>query len=244
MKYGAEFGWTIKNGNLLYDVSIAPKAGKWDLMDEVAKGSKSAKQLQKALEREGTRQVRAAIRNISRRKTVLTGAQAVYEKRAAEILTKQLQRLREPNSNKKQLTLQNIYRAPTEKAFRQAPLERASLAGIKAREQKGIEQLHKALQSPNFVARVPHGIPETMQALEEICKIMGVSYNIWGNLSKYKAEYGDPYKAAEKVYEEVSELSGERYSTLSQEERDNIAGNPKYVETLIMLGLVDVPSEF
>lgn len=244
IKYGKKFGWTYENGTLRYapqKLRLSQVETKWNLLDDT---SREGIQLKHAIISEGRRELREAIRNIARRKRKLTGIKGKYEERAIEILERQQKRLAEKEGKEKLLELENIYRERTKGAYRQTPLERASVKGIKKRANRAINSLNKAFQSPNYLAKVGNATPQMQDVLKQLVARFGINIDIDENLKQNVSKYGNPYKAIEQTFIEVSEYIDSEIKVMPKDKLNELLQNEVVNDALVSLGLINVPDEY
>lgn len=244
IKYGKKFGWTYENSILRYEpqkLGLSQVETKWNLLDDT---SKEGLQLKRAIISEGKRELREAIRNVNRRKKILSGVQSAYEENAVEILKRQRKRLSEKEGKEKLLELENIYRESTEGAYRQTPLERASLKGIQKKAELAVDRLNKAFQSPNYLAKVGNATPQTLNVLKQLVAWFGTDIDIDKILEQNVSKYGDPYKAIEQTFIEVNEYIDAEIKEMPKNKLEQLLQSDYVRDTLIVLGLLNVPGEY
>ena len=245
---GKQFGWmwTPEHG-----LRFAPEAlqlgyvsSKWNLIDLAEQHqNKEAKKLLQAINLVGTTELYQAHRLLIKRKTKLTGILQDYEERANKIIDEQRRRIKEHRDIvERQLQLQNIFMESTTKAFRQTPLERASITGIKERAMHSVDQIDKALQNPDFLAKTGL-LPEYKWATQKLINLLELNIDFDTLLEQQKQMYGDPYKAFEQAFIEVSEQVYEAYEQLSREQQLEIASSENYRDILISMDILDIPIE-
>lgn len=239
-KYGKKYGWEWNKDTGL--INKATSYGKtfidqWDIINDMASGDKQAAKLANALIKLSKYELRQSIYNIERRKNKgETKAEQMYSARAHELMQKQLTRLRdEKNKATQLLEIQNIHRESSEKAFRQTPKQRGSKAGIRERAEKSLDQINIALASKELIVKTDVLSYEEYMELAELAKVFDI--NLDEIAERHKVSEGNPYKALEKAYTEVSELIESHVKNLSAEEKEEILATPAYARLIESYGV-------
>ena len=175
-------------------------------------------------------------RAIRRRKTRLAPVEQLYQQRALDLIDKQLNQLRtETDETRRVLQIQNIHREGSENAFRQTPKQRSSRSGISARAKHSVVQLDKALHSDELLVKAETVTLDDYEALKEVAQYFGV--NLDEIAERHKVAEGDPYKALDKAYIEVSETIHDSISQLGPDEYAELMASPVYAKMVTLYGI-------
>lgn len=243
--YGKQYGYTYnEKTGLRYEpekLGLSIIKSKWDLINDISMGDEKAKQLAKGLRTISLQDINRARHQIQNRTQQLSDIELEYQGRNLEILDKQRKRLLENRDiTSSILNVENIYRESTEEAFRQTPLERGSVEGIKERVDKSLEQINKAVQSHNFASKVSFVDKDYLNVARNIIEELELDIDLDSLIEEYKIAYGDPYKAIEKAFMEVGESVQDVYSEMDREERQDLLSNDEVRAALIAMDVIDV----
>lgn len=238
-KYGQEYGWEwSKETGLINKVSTYGKSflDQWNIIDDAKEGHGHARELIDAIQYLSKYELSESARTIRRRKTRLGPVEQLYQQRALDLIDKQLNQLRtETDETMRVLQIQNIHREGSENAFRQTPKQRSSRSGIYARAKHSVVQLDKALHSDELLVKAETVTLDDYEALKEIAQYFGV--NLDEIAERHKVAEGDPYKALDKAYIEVSENVHDIISQLGPDEYAELIASPVYAKMVTLYGI-------
>lgn len=238
-KYGQEYGWEwsketgLINRALTYGQSFLDQ---WNIIDDAKEGQGHARELIDAIQYLSKYELSESARAIRHRKTRLAPVEQLYQQRALDLIDKQLNQLRtETDETMRVLQIQNIHREGSENAFRQTPKQRSSRSGISARAKHSVVQLDKALHSDELLVKAETVTLDDYEALKEVAQYFGV--NLDEIAERHKVAEGDPYKALDKAYIEVSETIHDSISQLGPDEYAELMASPVYAKMVMLYGI-------
>lgn len=238
-QYGAQYGWEWSKETGLINRSV--KYGQtfldqWNIIDDAKENKNHANELIDAIQYLSKYELTESARTIRRRKIKGTPVEQLYQQRALELVDKQLNQLRsETDETMRVLQIQNIHREGSEKAFRQTPKQRSSRSGISARAKHSVVQLDKALHSDELLVKAETVTLDDYEALKEVAQYFGV--NLDEIAERHKVAEGDPYKALDKAYIEVSETVHDNISQLGPDEYAELMASPIYAKMVTLYGI-------
>lgn len=238
-QYGQEYGWEwSRETGLINRASTYGQSflDQWNIIDDMKEGQGHARELVNAIQYLSKYELTESARTIRRRKTRLSPVEQLYQQRALDLIDKQLNQLRtETDETMQVLQIQNIHREGSEKAFRQTPKQRSSRSGISARARHSIVQLDKALHSDELLVKAETVTLDDYEALKEVAQYFGV--NLDEIAERHKVAEGDPYKALDKAYIEVSEIVHDSISQLGPDEYAELMASPIYAKMVTLYGI-------
>ena len=238
-QYGQEYGWEwSRETGLINRASTYGQSflDQWNIIDDMKEGQGHARELVNAIQYLSKYELAESARTIRRRKRRLSLVEQLYQQRALDLIDKQLNQLRtETDETMRVLQIQNIHREGSEKAFRQTPKQRSSRSGISARAKHSIVQLDKALHSDELLVKAETVTLDDYEALKEVAQYFGV--NLDEIAERHKVAEGDPYKALDKAYIEVSETVHDSISQLGPDEYAELMASPIYAKMVTLYGI-------
>lgn len=238
-QYGQEYGWEwSKETGLINRASTYGQSflDQWNIIDDMKEGQNHARELVNAIQYLSKYELTESARTIRRRKTRLFPIEQLYQQRALDLINKQLNQLRiETDETIRILQIQNIHREGSENAFRQTPKQRSSRSGISARAKHSIVQLDKALHSDELLVKAETVTLDDYETLKEVAQYFGV--NLDEIAERHKVAEGDPYKALDKAYIEVSETVHDSISQLGPDEYTELMASPVYAKMVTLYGI-------